>query len=425
MKLTTIKTDTFLSTFAVPILPYILKVRMSLEGSNVQSSMSIVLSCFGLTMFILSPVAGMLIDNFSNRKRPLVISLVAQIIATLLTASSGNSRATRVPLRRVQISGRNVLKFPNSVYLLCFSRVFLGAAACFLWIASLASIADTVGSGNMGKTMGIIGPIVSSGAFFGPVTGGLLLSSVGYWQTWSVAILMISLDLILRLAMCEGSSTAVSGSGQMPSSEAQVNADSDTLDSDKYASAPSKKPSIAGAPSSTEEVTPLLTVAKYHSEMSPTKPLSNAGYFFLILRQRRVISSMLVSILLSMAYNSFNATLPLHVQENFHWGPHQVGLLFLALVGPSVLLGPPAGWLRDSVGVKWPAIVGTGLVTPSYILIGLAGVEKFHWMQGNVGKAIYIGALILVGIAKELTAGICIIEGTRKLALLCFLKKFC
>ena len=51
--------------------------------------------------------------------------------------------------------------------------------------------------------MGIVGPIVGSGAFLGPMVAGVLISSIGYWSTWSVAIAMITLDLILRLAMTE------------------------------------------------------------------------------------------------------------------------------------------------------------------------------------------------------------------------------
>ena len=89
------------------------------------------------------------------------------------------------------------------VYTLCFSRVFLAGAVSILWIASFASMADTVGSANMGKTMGIVGPIVGSGAFLAPIVAGVLLSSVGYWKTWSVPVAMIALDLILRLAMTE------------------------------------------------------------------------------------------------------------------------------------------------------------------------------------------------------------------------------
>lgn len=123
---------------------------------------------------------------------------------------------------------------------------------------------------------------------------------------------------------------------------------------------------------------------------------------------------MLLSIIVSTAYNSFNTTLALHVEETFQWGPGQVGLLFLALAGPSVLLGPPVGWLRDSIGVRAPTILGTGLATLSYILIGLAGSGSFAWMRSlDAGKGIYIGGLVMMGVAIELTAGISIIEGTR------------
>ena len=127
---------------------------------------------------------------------------------------------------------------------------------------------------------------------------------------------------------------------------------------------------------------------------------------------------MLLSTILSTAYNSFNTTLALHVEETFQWGPRQVGLLFLALAGPSVLLGPSVGWLRDSIGVRAPTILGTGLAVLSYCLIGIAGSEL------HAGKGIYIGGLVMMGVAIELTAGLCIIEGTGmfRFMKLCFLK---
>lgn len=326
------------------------------------------------------------------------------------------------------------------MYFLCFSRIFQGAAASVLWITSLATLADTVGSGNMGKTMGIIGPIASSGVFFGPMTGGLLLSSVGYWHTWLVAVTVISLDLILRLAMIDRrkSSPMAHGADAMSSSEAGVNTEPGTLDPDKHlrssppatshvatlqsnsscstmSSSKLSMPNTAPTPSSpTVEATPLLpTFSHNQSSPSPTEPLSNAEYFLYILRQRRVFSSMLITIILTTSCNSFDATLGLHVQEVFHWGPLQVGLLYLALLGPSVLLGPFTGWLRDSIGVWWPTLVGTGLATPLYVLIGFVGDERFHWMQGESGKRICIVALSLMGIAIELSTGTCIIEGAR------------
>ena len=47
-------------------------------------------------MIFLSPFIGIIIDTFANRKWPLVIGLVAQMMATGLTASSTNSKSRSV-----------------------------------------------------------------------------------------------------------------------------------------------------------------------------------------------------------------------------------------------------------------------------------------------------------------------------------------
>ena len=166
-----------------------------------------------------------------------------------------------------------------------------------------------------------------------------------------------------------------------------------------------------------DATTPLLPMASSPFSHSPgiaTEPLSTTRYFLLILRQRRIITSMFLSIILSTTFNSFNTTLALHVKETFRWGPRQVGLLFLVLAGPSMVLGPLVGWLRDLIGVRVPTIFGTGLATSSYVLIGLVGSETFVWMRSlDAAKGVYIAGLAMMGVAIELTAGICIIEGTR------------
>lgn len=131
--------------------------------------------------------------------------------------------------------------------------------------------------------------------------------------------------------------------------------------------------------------------------------------------------------ILSTAFYSFNTTLALHVQEVFGWGPREIGFLYFALLGPSAMLGPFAGWLRDSIGVRWPTLVGTGLAAPLYVLIGLVGDERFPWTQGELGKRLCIGTIVLMGLAVELTTSTSLIEGTRMSYLLFrrsyFLKK--
>ena len=263
--------------------------------------------------------------------------------------------------------------------------MFQGVAASTLWITALATLVETVGSSNIGKTLGIVGSVMKAGIFFGPMTGGFLLSSLGYWRAWIIVFALIALDLMMRLAMVDN--PKVEGAPGKPSNS------SDCFDSD--------------------ERTPFLSACSENdSSPPPEKPLSNAEYYIFIFRQRRIASSMFLTVVLSIVYNSFNATLALHVQTVFNWGPRQTGALYLALVSPSLVLGPFAGWLRDSWGVRWPTIAGTAIAVPSYILLGLAGDEHYRCLQGNHGKGIVIGTLVMIGFAIVLTNGICTIEGT-------------
>lgn len=76
--------------------------------------------------------------------------------------------------------------------------------------------------------------------------------------------------------------------------------------------------------------------------------------------------------------------------------------------------------------MRAPTILGTGLATLSYVLIGLAGSGSFAWTRSlDAGKGVYVGGLVMMGVAIELTAGIGIVEGTRmfKSMKLCFLKE--
>ena len=326
------------------------------------------------------------------------------------------------------------------VIFLCLTRIFQGAAASILWVAALTTIADIVGSADIGKTLGIIGPVVSTGSFVGPMVGGLLLSSVGYWYTWLVAVAMIALDLILRLIMVDRpkssntapkADTGVSNEAQANDVEtgtrntdkqSRLNADATShgesiLSNSTMSTARSPIPNAASAqfpPAIEEDTTPLLAKNTHRPSSSPTKPLSNAEYFRLIFRQRRILSSLIVEVILLSAFTSFNATAALHVQKIFHWGPREVGFLFLALTGPSVLFGPFAGWARDAVGVRWPLSVGTVLAIPLFVVIGLVGDARSPpWMQGKSGKRVYIGTLALMGVAMELATGTCMVEGAR------------
>ncbi len=76
--------------------------------------------------------------------------------------------------------------------MLYVARVAQGLSASIIWIVGSATLADTVGGNNMGKTLGTISIFTTAGSFSGPMIGGLLLETAGYWIAWSTAIGIVS-----------------------------------------------------------------------------------------------------------------------------------------------------------------------------------------------------------------------------------------
>lgn len=64
-----------------------------------------------------------------------------------------------------------------------------------LWIVGYATMADTVGTKNIGKATGITTAAVSAGTLAGAMMAGILVDTVGYWPAWSLSILVVSFSL--------------------------------------------------------------------------------------------------------------------------------------------------------------------------------------------------------------------------------------
>jgi hypothetical protein len=77
------------------------------------------------------------------------------------------------------------------------------------------------------------------------------------------------------------------------------------------------------------------------------EPVTSLQFYILLCKQRRIVASLLTMLTYSIIVASFDATLPLHVQEAFGWRSFSSGAMFLALQAPGIVFGPLAGWLRD------------------------------------------------------------------------------
>ncbi len=125
-------TDLFLYGLVVPILPFILQDRVHLQPDQIQSHVSALLAAYAGASVLFSPPAGIIADKLPTRQLPFLVGLTALLLATLL------------------------LFLGQNVAVLTVARILQGISAAVVWTIGLAMVLDTVGPGNLGKTIGSV-----------------------------------------------------------------------------------------------------------------------------------------------------------------------------------------------------------------------------------------------------------------------------
>ncbi|KXG52855.1 Major facilitator superfamily domain, general substrate transporter [Penicillium griseofulvum] len=342
--------EIFLYAFIVPILDYMLRTRLHIDRSKTQKVTSIVLGLHGAVSVVAGPIIGHFADKTPNRKTPLLLSLVICIIGTLMIAST------------------------HSIQILLLGRVMQALAGSAVWIIGYATIADTADQGNLGTIMGIVISFVNLGVIGGPAVSGLLLEVAGYWITCMAPLLILAIDLIARLLMIEP-----------PRKSSSLNTKSTE-------------------PTETADLTE--TTGLLHSHDDPENP-PTAGFWCIMLCDARILTVLLIQVLNVAVGSCFNATIPLHVQETFGWGPSNTGFLFSCLVLPSLLVSPAAGWIRDRVGTRSPAAISFLLQAAALALLGIAGNERIQWASTQKhGGALYIASIVAISVFRPFVTGL-------------------
>ena len=126
-------TDLFLYGLVVPILPFILRNRVNLPDSQIQSHVSALLAGYAGASVLFSIPAGVIADRTSARQTPFLAGLAALLAATLM------------------------LFLGQTVPVLIVARILQGISAAVVWTIGLALVLDTVGPENLGKTIGSVG----------------------------------------------------------------------------------------------------------------------------------------------------------------------------------------------------------------------------------------------------------------------------
>ena len=132
-------TDLFLYGLIVPILPFMLRDRVDLPQEKVQSYVSGLLAAYAGASVLFSLPAGIIADRVKTRQAPFLCGLAALLGATLMLA------------------------FGQTIPVLVVARVLQGTSAAFVWTVGLAMVLDTVGPGDLGKTIGTVCRLICKG----------------------------------------------------------------------------------------------------------------------------------------------------------------------------------------------------------------------------------------------------------------------
>lgn len=255
------------------------------------------------------------------------------------------------------ILGTSMVAGSNSVIMLFLGRIIQGIAGTVVWMLGFATVTDTVGQENRGAAIGTMMSCASLGKVSGPAVSGMLIEVAGYWITWSIPCLVLIIDFGMRLMMVE-SPLGTSEPSNFPEEDCQ-------------------------------------------------ESLSTTRLWLLMIRDIRVFTALIVSLINTALTSSFQATLPIHVQETFEWGPGPTGLMLSAFAFLGFFLNPLAGFLRDRIGVQIPVTVACFLQAALLGLLGVAGNKQFSWASThNRGRVFYASCVICIGAVRPFLGGV-------------------
>ncbi|KAJ5112755.1 hypothetical protein N7532_000800 [Penicillium argentinense] len=343
-------TETLLYGFVVPILPYMLEVRLHIDPSQTQSITSALLSVHGFATLILTPLIAAAADKTPNRKIPLIISLVVCLGGTVLVA------------------------FTPTLWAIYLGRILQGVSGSAAWIICLAMLTDNAGPGRVGRVMGLSMSVVMTGTVAGPTVAGALLEWMGYWPAWSVPIGIILINIAGRLITEEPQ--------KPPPSPPRTEEDVENAET---------SPLLSGSDSECS--------AETFSQDKDTCLPAPSSFYWVMLRDCRVLASISTTTVNSIIIAGFNATLPVHLRAIFNWGSFTVGMMFLLIRIPTIVFGPFMGMLRDHVGLRYPTALGWLLLTPLIFCLGIPSGPEHH------GKEFFVTCIACIGLGSTLIQG--------------------
>jgi MFS family permease len=301
----------------------------------------------------------------------------------------------------------------SAVPILFIGRIIQAISGSATWIASFAMLVENAEPERRGQTLALAMAFITCGTVSGPAVAGTVFQLSGYWAAWSVPIALLGLDSIARLLMVE------SESEQSP-------LDNTDEDCPECPASPQESDSLLNSPTATEGYKTMqqplsktaitqVTIRSVSSSNSFRDPWSDEPiplptpvptFYRTMLSNPRALAALANTLGQSLIVAGFDTTLPLFLRNTFGWGSMPVGLIFLGLEGPKIILGPIVGGVRDRWGCRIPTVLGWSIVAPFLMLLALFGRPELSWAASG-----FRGEVLVVGCVAGIGAGFLLIRG--------------
>ncbi|KAI0973712.1 major facilitator superfamily domain-containing protein [Xylaria arbuscula] len=368
-------TDLFLYGLVVPVLPFMLRSRLSIPEDEIQFYVSNLLAAYAGASVVSSIPAGWIADRTNSRQVPFLSGLAALLAATILLALG------------------------QSIAVLVVARILQGVSAAVVWTIGLAMVLDTVGPQNLGKVIGSIFSFISVGELMAPVIGGILYEKTGYAGVFGVGAAILALDFLMRLLVIEKRTAAKydksarDGEGNPRCAGSRMDPEGDDRSHEA---------------SEEDTLLPKKEDEAYKILKEPNK-LIRALPILICFQNPRLVMSLCLAFVQATLLAVFDATIPTEAQTLFQFSPLKAGLIFIALDVPYLLLGPVAGWAVDRYGTKSAAVLGFGWMVPVLILLRLPPEELLPVSRNIV---LYCAILALNGIGLAVIGSPSVVEAS-------------
>ncbi|KAI1363637.1 major facilitator superfamily domain-containing protein [Xylaria arbuscula] len=368
-------TDLFLYGLVVPVLPFMLRSRLSIPEDQIQSYVSGLLAAYAAASMVSAVPAGWIADRTESRQWPFLYGLAALLAATILFAVG------------------------ESIAVLVVARILQGISAAVVWTVGLAMVLDTVGPKNLGKVIASIFSFISVGQLLAPVVGGVLYEKTGYTGVFGVSAGMLAFDFMMRLFVVD-KKTAKKYDRSIPDNETNPRSIESRADQGVD--------EVSHEASEEDALLPKKEDESYKIHDEPNRFI-RAMPILVCFKSPRLIMGLFLAFVQAALLAEYDATIPTEAEALFQFSSLKAGLLFIALDVPYLLFGPIGGWAIDRYGTKLAAVIGYVWMVPVLILLRLPADELLPRSKNIV---LYCVILALNGAGLAMVGSPAIVEAS-------------